>query len=405
MIHSNRFKLFALMVAICLVISFGAPQSQSRITPLNDEKAYGVSFEYDPLLCPVPVVQVRINNSKPLKFILDTGGYWPLILHRRSAINITLPVSEKPIVTSPITLYRAAVDKIELITTSKDSPLSLSLSNIYVSDLSTLSELFSIGPIDGILGAPVLSPTTARLDFSSKTLSIYLQPNSPVRTENCIVIPMTKLDTRFTIPVQACKSPETDALIDTGSADCVLPRKLIESCHDISKARGYSWTVGGPIQDDVFLVPTVRLGSSSSTEVIIRSHEKGDQMAVVGMSILERFRVTLDFRNKEMILEPVKGYTPRSRLPGLNVLQIEQREGQFVVGDIARDSLPIKAGAKRGDKILSVDNIAVSGIPGSPLQNLIDGFANTKAKLVLERAASEVITIEYLRPSIFTNSR
>lgn len=117
------------------------------------------------------------------------------------------------------------------------------------------------------------------------------------------------------------------------------------------------------------------------------------------MNFLSRFRMTMDLKHKEMTLERSTDYAQKARLPGSpNVLAMKQH-GEIVVYDVLPDSAAAQAGVHLGDVIVQVDGQDLSALPAESAQNVLDGYADTKAEIVVKGAGRQ--PIRFTRQSIF----
>ena len=95
-------------------------------------------------------------------------------------------------------------------------------------------------------------------------------------------------------------------LIDTGATTVVLPMSLIGELgfmpNDLRQSMG--WGVGGPVPILVGRLRTVRVGTVAADDILVSfvADENLRGKMLLGMSFLQRFRVTIDDKRGELVL-------------------------------------------------------------------------------------------------------
>jgi len=95
-------------------------------------------------------------------------------------------------------------------------------------------------------------------------------------------------------------------IVDTGASSVVLPASMIVElgfAQEDLKA-GMSRTVNGPVPIVVGMLPSVRVGAASADNVKVSfvADEKLHGVMLLGMSFLQRFRMTIDDERNELVL-------------------------------------------------------------------------------------------------------
>lgn len=257
-------------------------------------------------------MQVGVNNSKPLKFIFDTGA-------SHSVINSKL-AAELGLKSQGKARGNATGGKIR---GSYTKGVSLKVQGAEVSDLVIASMPFGTPPgfdFDGVIGCDFINQFVVEIDYENKLMSLY-DPRTYAYSGQGTIVPLilaagrtplvsTKIILEGRAPVEARLE------VDTGAdgtfvvnSPLVRKQKLAEAV--LKTGRSTNRGAGGEQRHLVGRVKAVRLGPltfdnppvglSQDTE---GSGASAENDGVVGGEILRRFRVLLDYSRKRMILEP-----------------------------------------------------------------------------------------------------
>ena len=88
---------------------------------------------------------------------------------------------------------------------------------------------------------------------------------------------------------------------------------------------------------------------------------------------------------------------------GIGVV-IEEKEGHIIVNSIMKDSPAEKSGLKKGDTIVSIDNVKIKDLNLEEVSNLIRGLPDTKVKLgIIRNNSTKPIYLDITRANIKVN--
>lgn len=257
-------------------------------------------------------MEVRVNNSKPLKFIFDTGASISAISSQGAA--------ELGLKTQGRFHGNATGGKIQGSTTKG---VSLKAQGAEISNLLIASFPFNIPPgfeFDGIIGCDFIKQFVVEIDYQNKIMNLY-SPRTYSYSGRGEVIPLllaagrtplvsTKIILEGHAPVEARLE------VDTGAdgtfvinSPLVKRQRLAEAI--LKTAQSNNNGAGGEQTLAVGRVKAVQLGRlvfdnppvglSHDTEGAGASEEND---GVIGGEIFRRFKVILDYSRKQMILEP-----------------------------------------------------------------------------------------------------
>jgi hypothetical protein len=261
-------------------------------------------------------MEVRVNHSKPLKFIFDTGAYVSVISSQRAA---ELGLKSQGEAQGNATGGR--------INGSYTKGVSLSVQGAEVSDQLIASIPINTPPgfdFDGVIGQNFIEQFVVEIDYESKIMNLY-DPRTYTYLGKGEVIPLllsagktplvkTKLVLEGRAPIEAKLE------VDTGAdgtlvfnSPLVKRQKLAEA---ISKAgQSNNNGAGGEQRLLVGRVKAVQLGRLifDNPPVGLSQDSEGsgaseENDGLIGGEIFRRFKVILDYARKRMILEPNKSF-------------------------------------------------------------------------------------------------
>jgi hypothetical protein len=257
-------------------------------------------------------MQVRVNNSKPLKFIFDTGASASGISSQRAA-ELGLKTQGQVSGSGTGGTFQASLIK----------GVSLSVPGAEISNQLIASFPFSTPPgfeFDGVIGYDFIKQFVVEIDYQNKIMNLY-SPRSYHYSGKGEVIPLllaaqrtphvsTKIILEGRAPVEAKLE------VDTGAdgtfvinSPLVKKQRLTEAILKTGQSNNNG--AGGEQKLLIGRVKAVRLGRlafdnppvglSQDTEGAGASKEND---GVIGGEIFRRFKVILDYSRKQMILEP-----------------------------------------------------------------------------------------------------
>jgi hypothetical protein len=281
--------------------------SHARFTSGNS--ALNIPLEIDNNII---LMQVGVNNSKPLRFIFDTGASHT-ILHSRRGAELGLKPEEQ----ISGTATGGAIEG------SLTSGVSLKVAGAEVPNQQIGLVAFPVPPgfeFDGVIGYDFIKEFVIEIDYLKKTMSLY-DPRTYRYRGKGEVIPMV-LDGRRIPFVQTTiifeKGPPVEASleVDTGadrtiifSSPFVKKQELVARLGQTTEGGGRG--AGGEQKILVGKIKAARLGkflfSNMPVGLVLNNDGKEDD-GVIGGEIFRRFKLILDYSQQQMILEPNKSF-------------------------------------------------------------------------------------------------
>ncbi|EIM02729.1 signaling protein [Rhodanobacter thiooxydans] len=321
----------------------------------------------------VVLVEASINGSRPMPFILDTGGH--AILTEETAKQLGLASQGKGVSTgSGPGSMRLAYTRVAILTMGaadiRDQPF------LVMPFGYGFAERGDQAPIAGILGLEIFERFAVTFDYDHGQL--VLQPfdhGTPPPAVKGNALPL-----RFTFDM-----PLVDASvdgrrgvfgIDTGNSGFLLlfPQWVEREGLLAHYAEGYpqpTGGVGGAFVSRIAHVRSMRLGGVELGDPLAQL-TRADAGAVgnpteagnIGQDLLSRFNVHFDYRRQTMTLLPRSQPSPRRfATAGLRAAKVDAQHGdRFTVSWVVPGGPAAEAGLHKGDEIVAVDGQPVRAI-------------------------------------------
>ncbi len=346
-----------------------------------------------------PWVYVTMNGSRPLHFVLDAGSPFTLL-------NTGVPQTVGFGVESEKTLENGFVLRTYMPKACVRT-LGVTLSDIGIGDIE-LDHVSAVEGtrVDGLIGGELFQKYVVRIDYMGSRVDVFDADTYNYRGDGT-VLPLNIDGLAFTdasLHAPDGRWVNGTFIVDTGVRLALLlngpfvdKNRLLSGEKRVPRA-SVGVGVNGETRGDIFSVSAVELGGLHMTDVMsVASRDdvvidSNDGLAgIIGGDLLRRFRVTLDYPHKRMILEETpETYTPfvydRSGMfllaEGADYRTI--RVHRVIVGSPAED-----AGIHSGDRLVSVDGKNARRL-GLEATRVLFRADNTRYRLVLEREGARV---------------
>jgi Aspartyl protease/PDZ domain len=346
-------------------------------------------------------LQAGINNSAPMWFLLDTGSTWTFLdANKAMELNIATEGSR--------TVETGEVHPLS-ITFARGTTLQVSGLRIPIEQLAVMPLKFRHAPqIVGIIGSDLFKRFVVEIDYVAKTIVLFEPKNYKGHGE---ILPIEILEKIPHVVVSISKgnvsSQPAKLLVDTGAAQTVVlyapfieKHKLLETtAGTIEVAAG--GLGGGSVMRKV-RAKSVTIGETAFDNPLIyfspnrRSAEWRD--GVLGNGLLDRFKMTVDYSRRQIILEP----SERLNIPtdfDLFEVELVQEGQQFKVKDVYQPGIAGAAGLKPGDILLALNGKETSNLNLVQIKRMFkwDG----REIVLLVKRGEKTVPIKVKTPRIF----
>ena len=415
-------------ILLILISGWAMARNDDDVPEVSTEK-YGYFLEKNHKTARIPfelhsnliLIYIRINDSDSLRFILDTGV---------SSIIVTDPDILKPDklrLTRKVNLTGAGEGKSIAAHVAIDNRFAMGRlranhQNIVVleEDFLRLSEYVGV-PVHGIFGYEIFNNFVVTIDFAKKEI-ILMQPDrykykSRKGDKHPLIIEDTKPFTDAVTLLADGREHPIRVLIDTGAGHALLlnnttgadnfrlPEKVIRA----QLGRG----LNGVINGNLGRIEQVRLGrftmdnivASFPDSVSFSSKLRGgfDRQGNIGCELLRRFKVTMNYQDRYMVLKPIKNRLREKFEHDMSGLEI-RAEGKdlrsYVVNHVQEKSPAADAGLEEGDQLLFIDDHSATELNVSEIYKLMQLGDGKHIELLVKRNGNIFFTKLTLRRMI-----
>jgi hypothetical protein len=242
-------------------------------------------------------------------------------------------------------------------------------------------------PIYGILGLDFLRRHIIQIDFDNKKLAILDSATTAISS-----LPIRYDENRLPrVNISLQGWGEEAFVIDTGMVGPGSGAARIEMIQKLAR-RKLAAPVTHLLTQSELGVQALEDWHVARTSLGNFCHEKliytGAKECILGLTYWTRYRVTLDFPNERLYLEPGRRFAfPDSKdLSGMHLLRLE---GKTIVASLDEDCAAIKTGIQLGDEIACIDGCDTVKARMATLRLML---CEEGLKIVLIKPGSEQLT-------------
>jgi len=386
-----RFLLLTLLLA-------GQVSAQGLPVPTLEwpegEKPVEIPFRYDTGLV---VIEVSVEGSEELDFILDTGAPVMVISDPAVAEALELEVAmqvpvggvgdEEPVM-APLCLGVGA----------KVGPLSIGNESL----------VYGVGQnimygYDGVIGASIFRNCVVEYDWDEKKLRLH-DPESFEYAGDGESFDVTVAANGhpyvagFSAQLGDGSWTELTLHLDSGYAGAftlylgshdriVLPQGAVETI--------IAWGSRGPARGHLGRVPGLRAGESELHDIPTNFQEDSatatrgslEHQGAVGLLVLDRFHTFIDFTGGRLILEPSERIDESfaANTTGVRVAPWKPGSSEVPIADVIPGSPAAESGIETGDSITRINDQDVAEMSYEEISNAWEPEPGTKVELTILR--------------------
>lgn len=359
--NQNYFHVCILGLLLC---GFTA-QAQQETAP-DPEAQFVTRFPFRQYYGGVVVLQAKLDNyPDTLQFLLDTGSAG-ISLDTSTCIRLGIQLTPSDKIVRGLGASKNisfAYDR------SLHFPgLTLDSLDFHVNDYQLISQVYGI-QIDGIIGYSFLNRYIVQVDYDKEEIVVYTFGSFRYPRGGHLMRPNLTYIPVVTSPLRSGKRETNHRYyFDTGAGMCLLlSTQFVKDSALLlrrkvkvipTEAQG----LGGKMQMFITTISEFRIGTYNFRNVPTYLFDDVTNITsypslggMIGNDLLRRFNITLNYRRKEIYLMPNTHFRDQFdySYTGLIIYLID---GRIEVTDVIKGSPAEKAGFKKGDFVLAVNN-------------------------------------------------
>ena len=347
-------------------------------------------------------VPVRVNDSRPLWFVLDTGDQYAIInLDTAKELGLKLRGQVRVGGAGSQTLTGAFVDDAKFVLQELKGftqPVTLALPIGHLAP--RLGQDF-----DGIIGSEFISQFVVEIDYQARVLRLH-DKNNFKYTGPGEAVPIKFMGGHPILEAEVTPQGGTpikgDFVLDIGAGHALALYTPFVSQHGLLNQTKTIRSLGaagagGETSGRVGRITSLKMGRFVIKEPLtFFSEDKAGALASsalsgnIGTRVASKFRVFLDYGRKRIIFEPNSTFSDPFNNPtaGVSVVAEGTDYRTFKITGVLENSPAQEAGLQKDDVIIAVDDQTSRNLTLSHLNDLFE--QPIRRKLTIRRANSTV---------------
>ncbi|MFD1756651.1 aspartyl protease family protein [Rufibacter sediminis] len=365
------------------------------------------------------IIPIKINNSSPLNFVVDTGVDRTLLLEIGQFDTITLNNVEK--------LFLRGLGSGEGIKAMLSSGNSINFSGVESKNQKVLlleQNIFNLSSrvgmeVHGIIGYPLFKDFVVEIDYESKVMTLYKPGTYPRKKAlKSSVIPLEIEASKPYVQVQANfpdgKKHSLRLVVDSGMSTSMLlyPPTIPEVKIPDKRIEAYLGRgLNGDIHGEIARLETIEIGQftlkkppACFPDSISIRHALGlnNRNGNLGADVLQRFKVVFDYANSRMLLQPSRKYKMPFyyNLSGLELLSPIPGFNFYTIAQVMPNSPAQRAGLEPGDAILSINGVECIDQTLGEILEMFQKYPKRRLQLKVSRELKSFNTTIHLQDLI-----
>jgi predicted aspartyl protease len=274
--------------------------------------------------------------------------------------------------------------------------LAMPARRVVVMDLSAVQRLVG-RPVQVLLGRDVFDQAIVQIDFEGRRITLL--PRDAFQPPPGALLPLKRSGDLKSVSIKVA-GVEMPAILDLGNAGGLLIDKEFADHYGLLDGRRASTTLGvgadGAHEETQTTVDRLELGGVTLIGVPTTAtpNLSSKAPANVGLQVLSRFRLTVDFAGDRLWLAPYADAKTRPFRKNRAGLTLAPEGGRLVVDHVARGSPAERGGWAKGDAITAIDGKpAPSGFAGVEASFFVYGAPGTRVSLTLADGSTRKLTL------------
>lgn len=360
------------------------------------------------------VISLRINESPPLNFILDTGIRTTILTEPAIARILELDMRES--------IYLYGLGGSGVIPAARVRDVNLTIEGIRGSNMDlivlpdgilTFSEVFGF-PVYGIIGYDLFRQFPVQIRYQQEQLRIYKEPTYRIPRRSR-VIPLQLMEGKPYISVDLIgyrgDTLSTHLLVDLGASHPLYLNndhvEMVPQTLEGFLGKGIAGTLMGQVGR---LSEIVIGGRAVEKPLVAFPHQQfltydGKELGwegLIGGGLLSRFDLLIDYPSGRMLMDPNRKFGDPFifNLSGLEVIATGPQYKNFIIQHVRPGSAAYEAGIMAGDRLLSLNSRSYKNLTLQQILEILSGEFSEVIRMVVIREAEIIKTRFRLRSDI-----
>jgi len=247
------------------------------------------------------VLEAKLNGSRPLAFVLDTGAAH-MVVDSRIARELAMPENGESTI-GGAGAGRIPFKKIERVSFALGA-LAAADYEFVSADLSGLTSIIG-RQIHGIIGYAFFAHEIVTIDYARNQIELRDAASEVKSAGEALPIRIEKgwVFVRGTLRVAGLPEVTDEFLIDSGSNDAV-DHPIAATARERAAVRSGNG-LGAPVDGVLATAKSLRLGSHELRNLRVSAGGGNEQTnRLIGGAVLSRFKVTFDYPHQRVFLTP-----------------------------------------------------------------------------------------------------
>ena len=386
---------------MCCLFTHAAPKVYSFTTSKSK-----ISFPFK-VFNNILIVDVKVNKTKTLKFIFDSGCKSTIIIHPKWLDSFDIRYKQK--------VYFSGLGFKDSIETMKVDDGTLELGQlkgehipVFILSKDSLNLDHYLGTdVDGIFGAEIFEKYYVRVNYKTRLIELYNQrPDKKLKNSyQKMAVQMRKSKGYLSCMILNNKNElfMSELLLDTGSNIPVIIKNKEPA--DLHLDKYINAEIGEGLSGALYskvsrikriFIDTLKLDSVivafNETPITFKDVDENTLDGNIGNDILNRLDMYFAYPENAIYFKPTQRIKEPFDFNISNIILLENKSKNngFTIKSIAGNSPPLLAGLQKGDEIIKIDRYKCSDI------NIED------ALLLLNKRIGKKITIQYQRNNVIS---
>ena len=403
-----RIRNISIILALMFVVSSLVGQGLPNKYFIDD----GREYERIPFLFSGNqiIIKLRINGSKPLNFILDSGVKTPIIIDVPQFDTVKIGDVKRIKIkglgdgesSEALIAYRNRINIGEHIVNRNQTVL------IMLEDFFYLSNRLG-HQINGIIGFDVFRDFIVEINYDNQYLKLhdpkkFTYPKSKKYITKDLSFRKGKPYVNLEVELADSSKVPVKLLVDTGGSDALW--LFHESHKDISSpenfipdflGRGLNGDIFGKRSrinklyfGDIFLKGVTAAYPDSSSVAFVMMHK--ERNGSIGGGALSRFKVIMDYTNKKITLKKGSSFKRKFHynMSGIELYMPYPELPIYEVHSVRKNSPAFFAGVKVGDILTSVNYTSANNLSLPEVMSKFQDRDGRKVRLSLSRNGEKI---------------